>query len=353
MYFVEGVHRELDGRALLQRPRLQQRRRRRGAVRRADHDQAAFRARARARRFRPRARHRHHRRRCQASRTRSPCMRGRILLNLVRIAMRTRRPPSRRADDLQVPGAPRADRDVEQRSGRSTTAIAATASARERRDQWSELRDGERSARARSARAETRRARRTAYTQAVRDDLGKPIYVQLLWPTAASSVTIVSGVEARMIEAEAQRKPPAILGCHYATLNAARATVHRPCSAHRSGNRRGSRRSASSASARSGCSPPATASATCGGSFASMVARPTRSSRSVRGTRAATTAPDVNFPVPQAELNNPNLPTRARPASTATHNASRARQNPYTFEAPERLYSSGASFHVQAVRGLV
>ena len=61
-------------------------------------------------------------------------------------------------------------------------------------------------------------------TQTSRDDLGKPFVVQLIWPTAASSVTIVSGIEARMIEAEAQlaaNDPTAAL----ATLNAARATV--------------------------------------------------------------------------------------------------------------------------------
>jgi hypothetical protein len=61
-------------------------------------------------------------------------------------------------------------------------------------------------------------------TQASRDDLGKPFTVQLIWPTAASPVTIVSGIEARMIEAEAQQAagtPSAAI----ATLNAARATV--------------------------------------------------------------------------------------------------------------------------------
>jgi hypothetical protein len=61
-------------------------------------------------------------------------------------------------------------------------------------------------------------------TQASRDDQGKPYVVQLIWPTAATPVTIVSGVEARMIEAEAQQAagdPTAAV----ATLNAARATV--------------------------------------------------------------------------------------------------------------------------------
>jgi len=61
-------------------------------------------------------------------------------------------------------------------------------------------------------------------TSTTRDDLTTPIYIQRIWPTRESSVTIVSGIEARMIEAEAQLRaaqPTAAL----ATLNAARATV--------------------------------------------------------------------------------------------------------------------------------
>ena len=61
-------------------------------------------------------------------------------------------------------------------------------------------------------------------SQASRDDLGKPFTVQLLWPTASSPVTIVSGVEARMIEAEAQLAANDPTGA-LASLNAARATV--------------------------------------------------------------------------------------------------------------------------------
>jgi hypothetical protein len=60
--------------------------------------------------------------------------------------------------------------------------------------------------------------------QTKRDDLTEPLYVQLLWPTRESAVTIVNGVEARLIEAEAQLAAGdsvAALG----TLNAARATV--------------------------------------------------------------------------------------------------------------------------------
>jgi hypothetical protein len=43
-------------------------------------------------------------------------------------------------------------------------------------------------------------------TSTIRDDLTSPIFVQRIWPTRESSVTIVSGVEARLIEAEAALK---------------------------------------------------------------------------------------------------------------------------------------------------
>lgn len=61
-------------------------------------------------------------------------------------------------------------------------------------------------------------------TQTSRDDQSKPFYVQAIWPARESSVTIVSGIEARMIEAEAQLKAGNSAGA-LATLNAARATV--------------------------------------------------------------------------------------------------------------------------------
>jgi hypothetical protein len=46
-------------------------------------------------------------------------------------------------------------------------------------------------------------------TSTIRDDLTSPIYVQRIWPTRESAVTIVSGVEARLIEAEAALKAAA------------------------------------------------------------------------------------------------------------------------------------------------
>jgi hypothetical protein len=61
-------------------------------------------------------------------------------------------------------------------------------------------------------------------TNPARDDLGRPIRVQMLWPVRESPVTIVGGIEARMIEAEAQLRGGNPGGA-LATLNAARATV--------------------------------------------------------------------------------------------------------------------------------
>lgn len=60
-------------------------------------------------------------------------------------------------------------------------------------------------------------------TKATRDDLTAPYYVQRLWPARESSVAIVSGTEARLIEAEAQLRVNNTAGS-LATLNALRAT---------------------------------------------------------------------------------------------------------------------------------
>ena len=61
-------------------------------------------------------------------------------------------------------------------------------------------------------------------TKTVRDDLTGPFYVQRIWPARESSVPIIAGIEARLIEAEAQLKVANSAGA-LATLNAARATV--------------------------------------------------------------------------------------------------------------------------------
>ncbi|MDQ4080853.1 MAG: hypothetical protein M3125_08860, partial [Gemmatimonadota bacterium] len=66
--------------------------------------------------------------------------------------------------------------------------------------------------------------RANGVTRNVRDDLSGPYYVQLLWRVREDSVAIIDGIEARMIEAEAQLAagdPDSAL----ALLNVARATV--------------------------------------------------------------------------------------------------------------------------------
>jgi hypothetical protein len=60
-------------------------------------------------------------------------------------------------------------------------------------------------------------------TNARRDDLLQPFHVQMIWPTRDSPVTIVGGIEARMIEAEAQLRAGST--AYLTTLNAARTTV--------------------------------------------------------------------------------------------------------------------------------
>jgi hypothetical protein len=59
-------------------------------------------------------------------------------------------------------------------------------------------------------------------TSATRDDLARPIVVQMLWPGRESRVAIVTGVEARLIEAEAQLRAGNAAGA-LTTLNALRA----------------------------------------------------------------------------------------------------------------------------------
>jgi hypothetical protein len=144
-------------------------------------------------------------------------------------------------------------------------------------------------------------------TQAVRDDLGKPFTVQLLWPTAASSVTIVSGIEARLIEAEAAQAAGNPAGVITA-LNAARATIpaltpltdpgtdaarvdlifrERAFWMFSTGHRLGDMRR-----------------------LIRQYGRPANTVFPIGAwPKGGNYGPDVNIPVPQAELNNPNLPS--------------------------------------------
>lgn len=61
-------------------------------------------------------------------------------------------------------------------------------------------------------------------TNPLRDDLSEPLHVQLVYPTRESPVTIVGGIEARMVDAEAQLRAGDTSGW-LATLNDARATI--------------------------------------------------------------------------------------------------------------------------------
>ena len=146
-------------------------------------------------------------------------------------------------------------------------------------------------------------------TTNARDDLTSPIYVQRLWTANTSPVTIVSGVEARMIEAEAQLKagqPAAAI----ATLNAARSTVP-------------------------GLTPltdPGTDAARVDlvfrerafwmfstghrtGDLRRLIRQYGRAANTVFPTgpwhKGGTYGGDVTIPIPQAEQNNPNLPSSA------------------------------------------
>ncbi|MGQ0712878.1 MAG: RagB/SusD family nutrient uptake outer membrane protein [Gemmatimonadaceae bacterium] len=66
--------------------------------------------------------------------------------------------------------------------------------------------------------------RANGVTRSVRDDLSSPYHVQLIWKLREDSVAIVDGIEARMIEAEAQLAA-GDADAALALLNVARATV--------------------------------------------------------------------------------------------------------------------------------
>lgn len=142
-------------------------------------------------------------------------------------------------------------------------------------------------------------------TSSVRDDLTQPLYIQRIWPTRDASVTIVSGIEARLIEAEAQLKAGQA-AASLATLNAARATV-------------------------TGLAPLADAGTEAGrvdqlfrergfwlfstghrtGDLRRLIRQYSRAANTVFPTGAwhkgGNYGSDVTVPIPQAEQNNPNI----------------------------------------------
>ena len=148
--------------------------------------------------------------------------------------------------------------------------------------------------------------RANGVTRDRRDDLGQPLHVQLVWPLRESSFAITSGMEARMIEAEAQLRAQNTAGA-LATLNAARATVTALTPLVDAGTEparvnqlfreraiwlfgRGYRL----------------------GDMRRLIRQYGRTAETVFpvGTwhKGGNYGTDVNFPVPQAELNNPNVP---------------------------------------------
>lgn len=146
--------------------------------------------------------------------------------------------------------------------------------------------------------------RNAAVTSTVRDDLTGPLNVQLLWPTRESSVAILRGQEARLIEAEAAlaANPTASLGF----INAARASM-------------------------AGLAPLTDAGSTASrvdllfrerafwnfgrgtrvGDLRRLVRQYNRPANTVFPTgawhKSGAYGTDVNFPVPLAESNNPNV----------------------------------------------
>ena len=146
-------------------------------------------------------------------------------------------------------------------------------------------------------------------TTTTRDDLTLPFYVQRIWTVREAPVTIVGGIEARMIEAEAQLKAGQA-AASLATLNAARTTV-------------------------TGLAPltdPATDAARVDqlfrerafwmfstghrvGDMRRLIRQYGRPANAVFPTgawhKAGSYGGDVTIPLPLAEQNNPNLPTSA------------------------------------------
>ena len=142
-------------------------------------------------------------------------------------------------------------------------------------------------------------------TQVNRDDLQQPFHVQRIWTTGTAAVPIIRGVEARMIEAEAQLRAGDTTAS-LNTLNAARTTV-------------------------TGLTPLLDAGSTAArenqlfrerafwlfgrghrvGDLRRLIRDYSRPANTVFPTgtwhKGGNYGNDVNMPVPQAELNNPNV----------------------------------------------
>lgn len=144
---------------------------------------------------------------------------------------------------------------------------------------------------------------------ATRDDASQPLHVQLLWTTRDSAVALTNGIEARMIEAEAQLRagsPEAAL----ATINAAREILSlEPLADAGTPDARLDQLFRERAFWFFGRGHRM-------GELRRLVRQYGRPQDAVFPTgnwhkAGATYGSDVNFPVPLAEANNPNVPSNA------------------------------------------
>jgi hypothetical protein len=146
-----------------------------------------------------------------------------------------------------------------------------------------------------------------AVTQNRRDDLTQPMHVQMLWPARETPLAIVRGVEARLIEAEAQLRANNAAGA-LTTLNAARTTVTglAPLTDAGSAALREDQLFRERAFWLFGTGHRV-------GDMRRLVRQFTRTANTVFPTgvwhKGGNYGSDVNVPVPQAEQNNPNVPS--------------------------------------------
>jgi starch-binding outer membrane protein, SusD/RagB family len=142
-------------------------------------------------------------------------------------------------------------------------------------------------------------------TQVNRDDLQQPFHVQRIWNTGTAPVAIIQGVEARLIEAEAQLRAGDTTAS-LATLNAARATVTglTPLLDAGTPEARVNQLFRERAFWLFGRGHRV-------GSLRRLVRQYNRAANTVFPTgtwhKGGNYGTDVNLPVPQAELNNPNV----------------------------------------------
>jgi hypothetical protein len=148
--------------------------------------------------------------------------------------------------------------------------------------------------------------RTNGVTRTTKDDQSTPLHVQLVWPTRESPMAITAGIEARLIEAEAQLRANNATAS-LATLNAARTTVTglAPLTDAGSADARVNQLFRERAFWLFGRGHRV-------GALRRLVRQYTRSANSVfpigAWHKGGNYGADVTIPVPQAEENNPNVP---------------------------------------------